>query len=198
MLDELYRLPENMTEWNTDTIRTINKIFEHIHKHSANIEYATTAPTKLDYGTFSIFDDGTDRALFYKTGKGTVMSTIPSRGVIMWSGAEADIPTGWYLCDGNNGTPDMRDKFVVGAGTGGSYAVAATGGAVSVTLTTANIPAHTHTLGARNDNNAAGDTNAAVRAQADNASITTDSGGGSGGSHENLPPYYALCYIMKA
>ena len=53
------------------------------------------------------------------------------------------IPTGYALCDGGNGTPDLRDRFVVGAGT--TYAVADTGGAASVTLTEAEIPAHTHT-----------------------------------------------------
>ena len=40
---------------------------------------------------------------------------VPSGGIIMWSGTIASIPAGWYLCDGNNGTPDLRDKFVVGA-----------------------------------------------------------------------------------
>ena len=61
----------------------------------------------------------------------------------MWSGAANAIPTGYVLCDGGNGTPDLRDRFVVGAGN--SYAVNATGGAASVTLTIAEMPAHTHT-----------------------------------------------------
>jgi len=41
---------------------------------------------------------------------------IPSGGIILWSGSVGSIPAGWYLCDGNNGTPDLRDKFVRGAG----------------------------------------------------------------------------------
>jgi len=41
---------------------------------------------------------------------------VPTRGIIMWSGAVDQIPEGWVLCDGNNGTPDLRDKFVLGAG----------------------------------------------------------------------------------
>ncbi len=36
--------------------------------------------------------------------------------IVLWSGAVVDIPAGWALCDGNNGTPDLRDRFVIGAG----------------------------------------------------------------------------------
>ena len=50
---------------------------------------------------------------------------IPAGGIIMWSGAIADIPTGWALCDGTNGTPDLMDKFIMGGdditGGGGSW-----------------------------------------------------------------------------
>ena len=67
---------------------------------------------------------------------------MPSGGIILWSGAIVDIPSGWYLCNGANSTPDLRDRFIVGAGS--SYAVAATGGAASVTLSAAQIPGHTH------------------------------------------------------
>ena len=45
-----------------------------------------------------------------------VTASFPSGGIILWSGSVASIPSGWYLCDGNNSTPDLRDKFVVGAG----------------------------------------------------------------------------------
>jgi microcystin-dependent protein len=60
----------------------------------------------------------------------------------MWSGSIAAIPAGWALCNGQNGTPDLRDRFIVGAGS--AYTPGATGGANSVTLTTAQIPSHTH------------------------------------------------------
>jgi microcystin-dependent protein len=68
---------------------------------------------------------------------------VPSGGIIMWSGAVSAIPAGWVLCNGSNSTPDLRDRFVVGAGS--SYAVNATGGASTVALSTANLPAHNHT-----------------------------------------------------
>ena len=62
---------------------------------------------------------------------GTAASTnpIPAGGIIMWSGSIGAIPTGYYLCNGSNGTPDLRDRFVVGAGS--TYAVGNTGGFTS-------------------------------------------------------------------
>lgn len=89
---------------------------------------------------------------------------VPQGAILMWSGSIASIPTGWALCNGgtyakSDGTgnvtvPDLRDRFLVGAGS--TYAVAATGGATSntptitvtnqaVALTTAQLPAHNHT-----------------------------------------------------
>lgn len=148
---------------------------------------------------------------------------VPSGGIIMWSGSIASIPSGWFLCNGSNGTPDLRNRFIVGAGD--AYAVAATGGADSVTLTEAQMPAHTHT----GSTNSAGDHNhtAAIRdawqgntvdnngggfmyvGQNNTNTYTTSTAGahthtvtvgstGGGTSHENRPPYYALAYIMKA
>jgi hypothetical protein len=71
---------------------------------------------------------------------------FPSGGIIMWSGSIASIPSGWLLCNGSSGTPDLRDRFVVGAGS--TYAVNATGGATTVTLSTVNLPSHTHSISA--------------------------------------------------
>jgi len=68
---------------------------------------------------------------------------IPAGGIIMWSGSVANIPSGWYLCNGSYGTPDLRDRFVIGAGS--SYNPGASGGATSVTLSTSNMPSHSHT-----------------------------------------------------
>ena len=62
--------------------------------------------------------------------------------IIIWSGATNAIPSGWVICDGNNSTPDLRNRFIVGAGD--SYSVAATGGANTVTLADTDIPAHSH------------------------------------------------------
>lgn len=76
--------------------------------------------------------------------------TFPTGGIILWSGSVANIPTGWALCDGTNSTPDLRNRFVVGAGD--TYSVDGTGGNNSTTLTTANLPAHTHSFSGNTSN----------------------------------------------
>ena len=64
--------------------------------------------------------------------------------IILWSGAANAIPSGFVLCDGNNSTPNLTDRFVVGAGA--AYGVGASGGSSSVTLSIANLPSHSHTI----------------------------------------------------
>jgi microcystin-dependent protein len=72
-------------------------------------------------------------------------TAVPVGGVIKWSGAINAIPANWALCDGQNGTPDLRGRFIVGAGS--SYSVGATGGAETITLSTAQLPVHSHDAG---------------------------------------------------
>ena len=79
--------------------------------------------------------------------------------IILWSGAQNSIPTGWVICDGNNNTPDLRNRFIVGAGFGGSYSPNNTGGSSSILLGTANLPAHTHQLGGTTGNRDLGNHN---------------------------------------
>jgi len=64
--------------------------------------------------------------------------------IILWYGATNNIPSGFVLCDGNNSTPDLRDRFVVGAGSG--YSPNNTGGSSSVTLSTSQLPSHNHSV----------------------------------------------------
>jgi hypothetical protein len=139
-----------------------------------------------------------------------VAAVFPSGGIIIWSGSSASIPTGWVLCNGSNSTPDLRDKFVVGAGS--TYAVGATGGSanaivVSHTHTaTVTDPGHLHTqtgstLGPAGGSfaylNGSGNV-ATQNTQTNTTGITVaNSTEGSSGTNANLPPYYALCYIMK-
>ena len=158
--------------------------------------------------------------------------TIPTGGIIMWSGAVSAIPTGWVLCNGSNSTPDLRNRFVVGAGS--TYAVNATGGTDSVSLSTANLPAHNHSFSGSgttntegnhthgsvaqphptdtgrdgdsgsgssglNYSNRLGNSTGAAGSHNHTVSISGTTGNqGSGSSHENRPPYYALAYIMKS
>jgi microcystin-dependent protein len=76
-----------------------------------------------------------------------IVSAVPTfvpGMIMMWSGSVATIPTGWLLCNGSSGTPDLRNRMIIGAGSG--YNVADTGGSASTTLITANLPSHTHTF----------------------------------------------------
>ena len=139
---------------------------------------------------------------------------IPSGAILLWSGSIASIPSGWLLCDGTSGTPNLRDRFVIGAGS--TYAVAATGGNANATL-----PSHTHTASVtdpghvhgpgtgslfngpvnsgqtgRTDGNQA--TNFSNTASAFTSISVTNSTEGSSATNANLPPYYALAYIMKS
>ena len=73
---------------------------------------------------------------------------VPSGGIIMWTGPETSVPNGWHVCDGTanpGGTtiPDLRNKFVVGVG---ANSVGYENGSDNITLTTSNLPNHSHTL----------------------------------------------------
>ena len=138
---------------------------------------------------------------------------IPAGGIFMWSGSIGSIPAGYVLCNGSNGTPDLRDRFVVGAGS--TYAVDASGGSanavvVSHTHTATSVvtdPGHVHsyTKPAGAPNNAAGGIPDYITITTDNTAsavtgitvATTVATAGVSGTNANLPPYYALCYIMK-
>jgi microcystin-dependent protein len=121
---------------------------------------------------------------------------------------------GWYLCDGANGTPDLRDRFVVGAGS--TYSVAATGGATTATLVLNNLPAHTHTATVTDPGHlhtydrVAGTAGAAgggasvinLYPLANTSTATTgitvsNASTGSGTSFSLLNPYYALAYMYE-
>jgi microcystin-dependent protein len=143
----------------------------------------------------------------------TAGGSFPSGGIILWNGSVGSIPAGWYLCNGSNGTPDLRSRFVVGAGS--TYAVGATGGTADAIVVShshsassnVNDPGHNHTIGFQNntiDQNSGGAS--LVRQGTSNTSTsstgisvsTSISSTGDSGTNANLPPYYALCYIMKA
>jgi hypothetical protein len=143
----------------------------------------------------------------------SVGTTIPTGVISLWYGAIGSVPTGWYLCDGSNGTPDLRDKFVVGAGS--TYSVNATGGSANSVVVnhthtaTVTDPGHNHnfnyaayswgiTGGASviNANRFEGGTGTTTTATT-GISVANSTSGVSG-TNANLPPYYALAYIMKA
>jgi len=144
-------------------------------------------------------------------------TTIPTGMISLWYGSIGSVPLGWYLCDGTNGTPDLRDRFVVGAGS--TYSVAATGGSANAIVvshthtatSTVTDPSHTHTMTAANSIALPGggsqtvprDTliTASFTSNAATTGITvgtTNASTGVSGTNANLPPYYALAYVMKS
>ena len=131
----------------------------------------------------------------------TGIVAIPSGGIILWSGAVDAIPTGFVLCNGSNSTPDLRGRFVVGYhDSNGDYDVNDTGGAENVTLSVNQMPNHKHTTSIDNGHvipGNGGTTYSYGGAGTYSSTIFTMDTTGGGQSHENRPPYYALCYIMK-
>ena len=144
------------------------------------------------------------------TSNGSAWTSSPSfvSGMIMmWSGSIISIPTGWLLCNGASGTPDLRDRFVVGAGT--TYAVNDTGGSANAV-----VPSHTHTAtDSGHTHTQTGYTSAIAQNNGSNQypvitpiSLTTGTGvanitvstTGVSPTNANLPPYLALAYIMKS
>ena len=153
----------------------------------------------------------------------TALASAFTAGMIMlWSGTIATVPTGWYFCTGSNGTPDLRDRFVIGASADSSgiaktnitASYTQTGGTkdainVSHTHTATSVvtdPGHNHTyiastiggtggLTATNDSAPIRDTGTSTTGI---TVATTNATAGSDGTNQNLPPYYALAYIMKA
>ncbi len=133
------------------------------------------------------------------------IGVMPLGSIIMWFGDGNSPPDGWTLCNGENGTPDLRGRFPVGAG--GQYAAGDTGGAETVALALEQMPAHTHGLGAYGLER--GHSGSDYTEGHDNVWITggsaqTDPAGGPDGGeegsadpHENLPPFMALHYIMR-
>ena len=146
--------------------------------------------------------------------------------IVMWSGSQSNIPSGWVLCDGNNGTPDLRNRFIVGAGS--TYDVNSTGGEATHALSVAEMPSHNHSVDITHltissdgehthtaytwANSGNGNAFCGAYVSGYHGYGTVEKNGlhshtlsgsvsitntGSSQPHNNLPPYYALCYIMK-
>ena len=145
-----------------------------------------------------------------------VGAVIPTGGIIMWSGTIANIPTGWALCNGTNGTPNLQDRFIVGATSGGDGVYPGVGVNQTGGNKDAIIPYHNHTDAGHTHNYDPGinsPDNNPLRLQGND--LNTPRYGGqtrtTGTGHANisyagtannqinanLPPYYALAFIMK-
>ena len=143
---------------------------------------------------------------------------VQSKMIVMYWGSEDEIPEGWVLCDGGNGTPNLKDRFVMSSGD--NYAPGQVGGSNDVNaeftteehkLTVAQIPSHSHTVNVDHKNNVGvtntGGQRVGKENNADHAINIESStvGGGKGHTHDvkvevedgNMPAFMALMYIMK-
>ena len=189
---------------------------EHIHPATSSVggqhkwitlqaltTFPTLTPSATQVASIHVEVVDTKHELFFRnkdgqetqiTSGGDINYAIPAGMIMIWSGSEATIPTGWVLCDGTNSTPDLQNNFVVGAGD--TYAVADTGGETEHVLTIAELAAHTHSYTQPSNTNAPADGGGTNYFRTPIAGSVDSAGGDT--AHENLPPYYALCYIMKS
>lgn len=127
---------------------------------------------------------------------------VPKGAIIIWSGQADEIPAGWVLCDGTNGTPNLTGKFVLGAvrEKDKKYSVGKSSGSETHTLTIEEMPSHGHKyttplIGNGGIGNGDYYPNEGHMKPVLNAGETITIGGDK--AHNNMPPYYSLCYIMK-
>lgn len=127
---------------------------------------------------------------------------VPVGTIIMWSGSLSELPSEWALCNGDNGTPNLSGRFIVGAG--GGYAIGATGGEEMHKLTINEMPSHRHktvvkTVGYGASHNSKPEVVTYDGYMKNNGARVLEAGGFTGGDqpHENRPPYYALAFIIR-
>jgi hypothetical protein len=182
--------------------------------------YLTRSAPTVAAGPLTLAQNGSLplHAVTVQQAQASLANVIPSGVIVMWSGSTASIPAGWALCNGSSGTPDLRDRFIVGAGS--SYNPGSTGGASTHThtvtvnshaLTLSQIPQHFHSLAMQVSSIELPGQGFAAGGLFANRIMVTGSGAAtftqgsslghshtaSSGSASNLPPYYALAYIMK-
>jgi hypothetical protein len=154
-------------------------------------------------------DNNTDMVVF-SDNDGNLISkdrnSVFTKGMILaWSGTISTIPSGWKLCDGANETPNLRGRFILGVNPGNNRNNALSiremdnaDGYERVTLTVPQIPPHSHKYN-KNTNvcngNCPGGSNTRFMTWENADETTVNTGGGE--SHENMPPFYVLAYIMK-
>lgn len=130
------------------------------------------------------------------TGVGSADGATPVGLIAMWSGTLASIPTGWQICDGTGGTPDLRDKFVVGAAAGANPG--ASGGANSLTLTEAQMPAHTHGAGTIGQGHTHSLSNISASHDHDDGSLQVNSHQHTIGPHQHSVNYQTQTVFVPA
>lgn len=194
------------------------------HDHEASYYTRAQMEARYWYAGNDGHLSGSDADVIYYEGGNLHASGFSGMGapeglIVLWYGSVNNIPEGWALCNGSNGTRDLRNRFVVGAGndyavgeSGGSAIFSATGDIITDghSLTIAEIPSHSHSYEDEyGKGNIADGTAVSSRAGATTTTSRTTEETGEGDPHDHgskeitadaktsLPPYYALCYIQK-
>lgn len=126
----------------------------------------------------------------------TFLVNAPIGSILWWSGTADSIPVGWHICDGEDGTLDLRDQFILAAGD--AHEVGDTGGEEEHTLTVSEMPSHEHRF---NYYTASGSYSDVIRGYAPGGSATKNSPTqlvGSSQPHNNMPPYMSVLHCIKA
>lgn len=149
--------------------------------------------TKVSYDNYKVDWKTPQQGGGGETGSGWI---LPTGCIVIWSGSESSVPDGFALCNGQNGTPDLRDKFVLGSGA--KYSVGDTGGKEEVTLTLEQMPKHKHEMPLTLVQSSSNDSHFGY-AHGIYKDIRTPNTSevGSSQPHPNMPPYYTLAYIIK-
>lgn len=175
----------------TDLRELFNGFDERIKTNTTNI---ATNKTNIAANTTEIKNIN-EKITNIKTNITALQDAMPIGSIIMFNGKAEEIPSGWAICDGTNGTPNLIDKFIKGSNIAGS-----TGGASQVTLSGAQLPPHRHKVAkswyGRSDN--ANDRNVIRWDDSfdQNSQVWTGETG-LGLPIDIIPPYYTLIYIMK-
>lgn len=173
----------------------------------ADVTISQLIPGVPDSSAVLPYTDGTST---YKATVGQI--GVPIGTIVMWNNrGGASIPSNWALCDGTNGTPDLRDKFIVGSGN--TYAIGAVGGSKDAVVVahshTVTDPGHSHSgvitggssrvfsNGSIGSGGSSGINGLSSGSSSSNTTGITIASTGSSGTNANLPPYYALAYIQK-
>lgn len=175
--------------------------------------WAASSPEQVYFRTGS----ATDESTIWDAWRG-VSPAVPRGIITMWSGSIASIPAGWALCNGQNSTPNLTDRFIVGAGN--NHGPGNTGGATThshsvsftsqyTTLDAGTMPSHAHTgsIGAGSAGPSGNIGAIGITGVLDYGQLTINANGlsyghahgvvGTTAASDNRPPYYALAYIMK-
>ncbi|MBD5135254.1 MAG: hypothetical protein HDT39_04735 [Lachnospiraceae bacterium] len=126
----------------------------------------------------------------------------PIGAIMGWHGTEDTIPEGWHICDGENGTYDLRGKFMLGAdlrkdAEGNTvHPVGETGGSEEVTLTVEQMPSHSHTILAQQEGTGSPMALMMGKKAAGTSSFNAVVNGSSE-PHPNMPPFFSLIFIQK-